>query len=175
MRCTCRRLVFVVGGIAAVLGASCSVQEGLLLTPRTPAPEGWSWHPCPSSDLQIIQVDTTIGPQGGTVRHPSGHSILVPEGAVSEDHVFVLIVPPSPHLEVIAQVRPSVEFPEPVMLTMSVAGRCTFPEDSLTARVFRVNRDGAHDDVGGEVTQDRTAIAVPLNRLSNYALATNRQ
>ncbi|MEX2582421.1 MAG: hypothetical protein WD766_04065 [Gemmatimonadota bacterium] len=137
-----------------------------------PAPAGHDWVICPGGDPST-RAQGTVGPAGGVLQHPSGHTLVIPAGAVTREHTFTIFEPTAPQLLVIATVAPNVTFQQPVSLTLSL-NRCASLPPAGSLRVFRVNPTGAHDEVGGPPDQGSTAITSRLDRLSDYALVTTR-
>jgi hypothetical protein len=73
---------------------------------------------------------------------------------------------------VIATVAGNEPFSTPVSLTISYA-RCADDVDPARLQVFRENRGGDHEALGGTPAGPRSIRTDQLSRLSAYALAIN--
>jgi hypothetical protein len=160
----------VLAFVSLLLGG-CAPGLPATLAPAANPPPGYTWLACPGGN-PTATVRAVIGPAGGTLIHPSGHSLVIPPEAVAANHTFVIHEPVSTHLQVIATVTDNVQFRAPVGLTISF-GRCVggVPADRLL--MFRVNQRGEHDPLPGSVVGTNTFRSDSLFRLSAYALGTN--
>src|SRR5258708_6072369 len=70
------------------LAVGCTLTDDQL--PPAPAPAG-SNEPEPRPAPDYTKVEQLIGPTGGTIHHPSGAEIVVPEGALGGDGVVLSI------------------------------------------------------------------------------------
>ena len=117
------------------------------------------------------EAKRTIGPEGGTVPLPSGHSLTVPRGALRSSSEFSLAQAAHPAHLVLEVYGGEADqpFAVPVTLTFN-AGGCDAPAPGKSRRVVRLRMSSPGTDVGGAAGAGGT-FSVSLTVLSRYALA----
>lgn len=75
------RILLWLGFVLLVVGYGCSDPEGL---------DGSLPPPSPPTTVDPAPVDLAVGPEGGTVHHPSGVELVIPEGALAVRTKIVL-------------------------------------------------------------------------------------
>ncbi|HEX8691364.1 MAG TPA: hypothetical protein VF746_02890 [Longimicrobium sp.] len=118
--------------------------------------------------------DTIVGPGGGTVTLPSGHSLHVPRNTLKEGERYVFGLAQaadSAHLvlEVSGGGAPE-PFAPPVTITFNTTG-CSAPAPGRSRRVVRLRMGSPGTDVGGTHDPGGVTFRASLTELSRYALA----
>jgi hypothetical protein len=156
------------GGQSTAAADSAFESERQLLA-RATLPPGVSPVVCGTGSGAMTPW-TPIGPAGGILSLPGGHSLTVPANAVTSTRQFRLLEVPTPDVKVMAFVHPAGAFAQPTVTVTVSYSRCTGGERAES--LWRQASDSTTTNVTGDNTGS-AIISTPLSRLSSFALATN--
>lgn len=125
------------------------------------------------------EVSRLIGASGGTL-NLAGHTLTVPEGAVSVPTVFVLTIPPSGRVEVELQALVSTlsglvdvgeeGFDRPVTLSLTYAWASNVTDPS-TLKILHLREDGSAEPLPTTVDPTGKTVTARLHHFSRYCMA----
>lgn len=194
-----RRLTsFSLLALVLALAGCDQAERGALKVPTGPEPiiggllggssvEGYTLANDPLlPGLTTLKVSQLIGINGGQISL-LGHTLIVPQGAVSKPTLFTLLVLPTGYVEVDLSATVtgllgtlldvgSKGFDEPIPVTLSYARstNVTDPEELVVLRVKGLLGYSRFEVMPSVVDLQAKTVSVQLDHFSRYTLATPR-
>ena len=172
------------GNLPAVSGSPLAILAGIAGVSLTLVVAWWFWPggdeswTAPTMSVRTVAsleytdpVQVTIGPDGGTLEHPSGARVRFPPGAVEQPTVVRAAAAAGGFRTFDAEVRGTVievttdqavdEFPQPVTVTIPFEGDA----EGITGAYWR---DGFWRPMLGEVDAERNEISFPTLHFTSF-------